>query len=75
MRALNIASHSVRSGRPPAEIVGEAQSNLVSRRAIIKGAAAGVVTLGVSPLLSACTQVRGDPVRRGSPSSAPAWPV
>ncbi len=53
VRALRIASHSVATGRPPAEIVGEA----LSRRTMLKGAGAGAFMLAGSPLLAACAQV------------------
>lgn len=57
LRALRIASRSVETGRPPAEIVGEAQANLVSRRTMLKAAGAGALTFAASPLLAACAQV------------------
>ena len=40
VRALRIASHSVQSGRPPAEIVGEQ----LSRRTMLKAAGVGALT-------------------------------
>ena len=53
VRALRIASHSVQSGRPPAEIVGEQ----LSRRTMLKAAGAGALTFAASPLLSACAPI------------------
>ena len=53
VRALRIASHSVQSGRPLAEIIGEQ----LSRRTMLKAAGAGALTFAASPLLSACAPI------------------